>query len=83
MSGPISECSGCGLVFNSPSSFDAHRIGSFEPDERRCLTMQEMLEKGFTKNDHDLWIKKPPTETEIIKLRGFAQKKKEKHHHHT
>lgn len=31
------HCAACGLHFSSTAAFDKHRIGSFEPDERKCL----------------------------------------------
>jgi hypothetical protein len=38
---------GCGEHFNSTFSFDAHRVGTYTPDTRRCLTPQEMRDKGM------------------------------------
>jgi hypothetical protein len=40
--------SGCHENFNSLTAFDRHRVGKFDPDERRCLTTAEMLAKGWT-----------------------------------
>lgn len=37
----------CGLIFSCDRSFRDHRIGTFEPDRRRCLTVPEMLRKGM------------------------------------
>lgn len=50
-----SICGACGRIFSSVSSFDKHRVGKFEPMERRCLSEQEMLDKGMTKNDKGWW----------------------------
>lgn len=53
-----SACSACGNVFKSVSGFDMHRIGSFEPNLRRCLTPGEMLSKGMSVNSDGQWITK-------------------------
>jgi len=39
-----STCMGCGKVFRSTSQFDEHRISG---GKRRCLTTEEMKEKGW------------------------------------
>ena len=41
-----SECRGCLKVFRSVPEFDRHRIGDFGP-YRRCLTTEEMYERGW------------------------------------
>lgn len=38
---------GCGERFNSTFSFDAHRVGTYATNDRRCLTPQEMRDKGM------------------------------------
>jgi hypothetical protein len=38
---------GCGERFTSEFSFEAHRVGTYTPNERRCLTPQEMRDKGM------------------------------------
>ncbi len=43
----LNLCSGCNRNFGSSSSHAAHRIGKFGVD-RRCMTEQEMLGKGWT-----------------------------------
>lgn len=58
----ISLCTACGEVFYSETSFVMHRDGSFkEPygKGRRCLTTQEMLQKGMSKNTEGQWIGSP------------------------
>jgi hypothetical protein len=50
-----STCGACGRIFSSISSFDKHRVGRFEPMERRCLTEPEMLQRGMTKNEKGWW----------------------------
>ena len=41
-------CRGCGQYFNSTSAFDLHRVG--KPEARRCLSTDEMVEAGMTRN---------------------------------
>jgi hypothetical protein len=40
-------CSVCGEPFQSQGLFDKHRVGKYDPDERRCLTPEEMRAKGW------------------------------------
>ncbi|MDP9329836.1 MAG: hypothetical protein M3P11_04240 [Actinomycetota bacterium] len=40
-------CTGCGFVFASEDAFDRHRVGRYEPDERRCLTPEEWPARGL------------------------------------
>lgn len=49
------ECRACTLFFNSTRSFDRHRTGTYRPNTRRCLTIDEMMAKGFTKNAKGWW----------------------------
>ena len=66
LSGDHNQCPSCGLYFNSTASFDAHRAGkwgtyaksdgSYIPAERRCLTEQEMREKGMSVSASGWWI---------------------------
>jgi hypothetical protein len=39
-------CSACGQMFGGEQAFDLHRVGSFEPMERRCLTKEEIESRG-------------------------------------
>lgn len=55
-------CTVCGEDFGGVQAFDAHRVGSHDycfdlshPDGRRCLTVQEMLRRGFLRNSRDRW----------------------------
>lgn len=54
------KCSVCGEYFNSTYAFDSHRTGPFGEKwrERRCLTVAEMTEKGFSLNSTGHWITK-------------------------
>lgn len=47
-------CRGCGEHFNSPSAFDLHRVG--RPEARRCLSSNEMVEAGMTRNAGGFWV---------------------------
>jgi hypothetical protein len=40
-------CANCPEMFSSVSVFDAHRTGDYRRRTRRCLTPEEMLEKGL------------------------------------
>lgn len=46
-------CQACGLVFTGVAGFDAHRTGPWEA--RRCLTTDELREKGYEPNEHGRW----------------------------
>lgn len=52
-----STCAACNLVFNSTASFDFHRVGTYEPDTRRCLTLVEMRQKGMVQDGRGQWVK--------------------------
>ncbi len=47
LSGSRCQCTVCGLYFNSDYAFQKHRVGLHMPGERRCLSPDEMLEKGM------------------------------------
>jgi hypothetical protein len=49
-------CSGCGQDFTSVELFDRHHVGSFEPLERRCLTIEEMRSKGWQQDVRGRWM---------------------------
>jgi hypothetical protein len=48
---PKSCCSGCHRMFSSLSAFDLHRTGKFHRKLRRCLTEQEMRERGMVQHE--------------------------------
>ena len=56
LSGNRNQCAACEEYFNSNHAFDRHRIGSFEPDTRRCLTAAEMEAMKFGKTKDDFWL---------------------------
>ena len=49
------KCQKCGLYFTSASAFDKHRTGEYQPDERRCMSTEEMADKGMVLNDRGYW----------------------------
>lgn len=46
-------CQACGLVFTGVGGFDAHRTGPW--DARRCLTPDELRDKGYAPNEQGRW----------------------------
>lgn len=54
LTGRRCACSGCGEIFNSTSVFDRHRIGTAGVN-RRCLTVEEMTARGFSRNARGFW----------------------------
>lgn len=50
-----STCGACGRVFSSVSAFDRHRVGTFEPLDRRCLTDAEIEARGLVQTVMDIW----------------------------
>jgi hypothetical protein len=55
LTGSRNQCGACHQYFNSNSAFSQHRIGKHGED-RRCLTPEEILAKGWTKNSAGFWI---------------------------
>ena len=51
-------CRGCNEYFNSDHAFDRHRAWD-SPTVRRCLTNEEMVEKGMSVNASGFWITEP------------------------
>jgi hypothetical protein len=48
----LSQCAACGRYFASVADFDAHRVGQYEPYNRRCMTSDvELADAGFVAND--------------------------------
>lgn len=58
------RCMNCGHYFRSSGTFARHRVGNWEQDgaNRRCLTIEQMLAKGWLQDDVGYWIRsKMPT----------------------
>lgn len=64
LTGNRCRCAACGDYFNSTSTFDRHRAGTFAargtwPHARRCLTTEELHAKGWARNVVGFWIERP------------------------
>ena len=55
LKGNHNQCQGCKEYFNSTGAFDKHRTGKHGVD-RRCMTTEEMIDKGFSLNASGYWI---------------------------
>jgi len=60
LTGSRCQCPRCGEHFNSVSVFDRHRVGNWEAEgrNRRCLTVLEMLSRGWRLNRRGFWIER-------------------------
>jgi len=54
LSGRRCQCAACKEYFNSIAGFDKHPVGPY--DARKCLTPEEMLALGMSKNEAGFWI---------------------------
>lgn len=74
LTGHRCQCTACGEFFNSETVFDRHRIGRFEkdgiPNSRRCLSVPEMLAKGWSLNRAGFWIMKQRQEAVTSRVEG-------------
>ena len=50
LTGNRNQCTGCNEYFNHDYGFDRHRIGKHRGNQRRCMSVAEMVKKGFSKN---------------------------------
>jgi hypothetical protein len=55
LKGNHNQCQGCKEYFNSNGAFEKHRTGKYGVD-RRCMTTEEMIAKGFSLNAAGYWI---------------------------
>ena len=66
LSGKACLCRACGLTFSTVSNFDRHRIGKYAiaaPHHgRRCLTADELREKGWRVKPSGGWTPEMPYE---------------------
>ncbi len=53
---PLNFCRACGKDFTSEKYFDGHRKGSYMPMARRCLTVPELITKGYDLDDNERWF---------------------------
>jgi hypothetical protein len=54
------HCAACHQSFRSLGGFDKHRTGRYQPNERRCLTPDEMTARGWVQGDSGMWRMPPP-----------------------
>lgn len=67
----LEHCACCHETFTCTTAGDMHRVGRHDvtngPGRRRCLTPDEMLDKGMTKNVRGHWTtggRRPPLRDE-------------------
>ena len=53
LTGSMSQCTACGLVFGTVRGFDGHRVGDYSA--RRCLSEAQLTEAGYA-FDGCLWL---------------------------
>lgn len=68
------QCRTCGEYFNAASLFDQHRTGPYTLADgscgRRCLTPDEMREKGMVQRADGFWGGEPMPEGVLNKVRS-------------
>ena len=65
LTGARCRCTKCGEVFNSVSTFNRHHVGSWQGRGalRRCLTIDEMVSRGWSVNARRFWIERQRIDT--------------------
>jgi len=60
LTGSRCRCTNCGELFNSASVFSRHRFGSLKGGSvnRQCLTVDEMIARGWVHNVRGFWIER-------------------------
>jgi hypothetical protein len=61
-------CSGCKEDFGSVSTFDAHRVGRYNPNNRHCLDQEEMLARHWRQDSRGRW-RRPVDRTAALSIR--------------
>lgn len=51
----LEHCTVCHQTFTGTGAGDKHRVGDYWPNERRCLSGDEMRAKGMRQNDRGHW----------------------------
>lgn len=72
LTGMRNQCQGCKQYFNSNHAFDKHRVGK-HCSGRRCLTPEEMLERGMSLNSANFWITEKRDAKHFMDLRETEQ----------
>jgi hypothetical protein len=66
LAGQRCQCTGCGQQFNRTTTFARHRVASFgtlrDPGGRRCLSTEEMQDRGWRLNGAGFWLGAPMPE---------------------
>lgn len=78
----IEHCTACHATFTGTTAGDRHRTGdhneSTGPNRRRCLTAEEMRERGMAQNDRGQWTNggtSPWASTDVVE--EFARRRTE------
>jgi len=53
--GPGSTGDPCHQTFSGTSLGDAHRVGDITDGTRRCLSVEEMADRGWHRSDNGVW----------------------------
>jgi hypothetical protein len=61
-------CRTCSEDFGGVSAFDAHRVGTYYPDTRRCLDDGEMLAKHWRQDSRGRW-RRPVDRVGALRIR--------------
>lgn len=64
----MEHCPVCCETFPGSTLGDAHRVGSYADNSRRCLTAEEMTEKGW-RLIRDVWHGPEMPESALSKIR--------------
>jgi hypothetical protein len=66
----LCQCVACGEFFKSSGTFTRHRVGNWDDRglNRRCLTVEEMLAKGWGRNDGGFWVR------DTLRIRRFPSR---------
>lgn len=52
--GQQNHCTLCHRTFSTETVGDRHRVGTYDPPARRCVSDEEMVKKGFERLDRAL-----------------------------
>ena len=59
LAGQRNQCPTCGMYFTSTHAFDNHRTGTYTPQRRRCLSVDEMHDARMAPNAAGFWRIEP------------------------
>ena len=66
------QCTACGEYFSSTYAFDRHRYGPFNGD-RRCLSGDEMVAKGWSKGPLRHWARRAMPHTVVVAKKALDE----------